>query len=367
MLFVTVGLFLLTALYVGMVALIKYLSPVECLDDSSSCQSEAVDNTILNWASDFFVAFWCFIFALHLSFSGGPNADVRKMAILSQIFMGGAFVAVGVGHWLYPNSGLDDNSGMLGYWILWIMFAIFFTSSAFGMSHFAVKASGKRNIWAPLAGLLLFLSLCGFFTGSIWCSTKADLQANEIEDNIDPADEIHVCFDIAYYSMAAMNFTYALLWLPVGLLLKAASKQQPVVVLGLPTPIAAIVAIVTQWTVGSILVVILFFTDLFSPKLDYFDVSNVIYGTVLYHWAMLVTLYCLHNLSYGLPLRYDDSEEEENGPSPLTWEWWVAMVAGVVPEPKQKTNKKEATKEIDEENNNIEKMVNIEFIEEIDA
>jgi len=372
--FVAVGLLLLTALYIGMVAALKYLSPFECLDDL--CQSEAVDNTIINWASDFFLAFWIFIFALQLSFCAGSKSAVRKSGILTQIFMGGAFVVVGVGHWLYPNSGIDDNHGMLGYWIVWIIFAVFFTISGLGMAHFALSVSENmipvlkrsfcaNNFLVLLCEFVLVLSLSGFLTGSIWCSMEPELQVNEVVENFEPTDEIHACFQIVNYSVMAMTFTYALMWLPVGFLLKAASQQRPVIVLGLPTPIAAILAMVTQWTAGSILLVVLFFTDFFSPEIDYFDAWNTIYGTVLYHWAMLVSLYCLHNLSYGLQLRYDDSEGEENnnddndndeGPPPLSWEWWVTMVAGTVPEPKQITiddgEKETEKKEFDEENNN---------------
>merc|ERR1712238_537787 len=132
------------ALYVGMVIAIHYLSPIDCLvitlddnnygdvnnndignttttvDESQSqqlemeqtllCQSEGVDNTILNWSSDFFVAIWMFVFAFHLSIcrkttpsTGGKgerrstNEVVMDSGILAQIFIGGAFVLSGIG------------------------------------------------------------------------------------------------------------------------------------------------------------------------------------------------------------------------------------------------------------------------------
>ena len=404
--FVTVGPLLLTALYVGMVVALEYLSPSECLDDL--CQSEAVDNTILNWASDFFLAFWIFIFALQLSYCN----DVHKTAILSQIFMGGAFVAAGVGNWLYPNSGVDDNHGMLGYWIVSIVFAVFFTISGLGTAYFSLTASGNMSLSVVSCALLLVLSLSGFLTGSIWCATEPDLQVDEVVDNFEPKDEIHACFPIMNYSITAMNFAYALLWLPVGVLLRSASKQRPMIVLGLPTPIAAIVAMVTQFAVCFMFLVVFFFIDLISPKKAYYDAWNAIYGTVLYHWAMLMTLYCLHNLSYGLRLRCDDSHDEketerkefdeeigtdsnpddasrnksrycsetfrsrDEGPFPLSWEWWVDLVVGAVQEPQQKIDdvkdKETERKEIDEETGTEsdpddaprKSSVTFEFIEE---
>ena len=261
----------------------------------------------------------------------------------------------GVGHWLYPNSGVDDNRGMLGYWIVWIGFAVFFTTSGLAMAQFALSASEntnpalKRSFCANnrlvvLCELVSVLTLSGFLTGGIWCSMETDLQVDEIVETFEPkpTDEIHVCFQIMTYSDVAMNFAYALLWLPVGFLLKAASQQRPVIVLGLPISIAATIAMISQWTVGSMLLVILFFVDFVTTKIDYFDAWNTIYGTVIYHWGMLMTLYCLHNLSYGLPLMYDDDDDNDiyndEGPPALSWEWWVTMVAGRVPEPKENPN-----------------------------
>lgn len=342
------GLILLTALYIGMVVVLEIYSPVECLEDL--CQSEAVDNTIINWASDFFIALFIFIFALQLSFCGGDRGEVRKMGILSQVFMGGAFAMAGLGNWLYPNSGVDDNHGMLAYWILWIGYASFFTFSGLAMAHFAGSASKNanpdikkslcaNNLLVLLFAFLLVLSLSGFVTGILWCSTEIDLQVKTVVEDFAPTDEVHVCFQIVNYSVAAMNFSYALLWVPVGVIfLEAASRQQPVIVLCLPTRIAAIFAMVMQGTLGSMLLAILFFCNLLSPIFDYFGAWNAIYGTVLYHWAMLMTLYCLHNLSYGLPLRYYNEDEDNEGLTPLSWEWWVSMVARMVPDSKKTTN-----------------------------
>eukprot|EP00535_Pseudo-nitzschia_heimii_P007491 CAMPEP_0197183922 /NCGR_PEP_ID=MMETSP1423-20130617/8763_1 /TAXON_ID=476441 /ORGANISM="Pseudo-nitzschia heimii, Strain UNC1101" /LENGTH=398 /DNA_ID=CAMNT_0042634599 /DNA_START=150 /DNA_END=1346 /DNA_ORIENTATION=+ len=349
--FTTFGLLVLTALYIGMVVALHYKSPRDCLlgdnvgYEDASCQSEGVDNTILNWASDFFVAFWTFVFGLHLSVGAKPNTGVRKSGILSQVFMGGAFAMAGVGNWLYPNSGADDGHGMVAYWIVQIFVAVFFAASGIGMAQFTLNSSRdtdpnlKTSVCAedrlvlPCV-VLLMMSMIGFLAGSIMCSLETDIQTTDKFDDYEPTIEpLHVCFAVAKYSEAAMNLAYALLWLPVGSLLRATAQEEPKLVLGLPTPIAAMIAMLTQWTVGSILLLLLFWMDLGSAKPDNnFDAWNAIYGTVLYHWGMLTTLYCFHNLSFGLPLYYED---EEDGPTPLSWEWWVAMVAGTVSEPKQ--------------------------------
>jgi hypothetical protein len=340
--FLSVGLLALTALYVGLVVALEYLAlpavGADCLD--GPCQSEGVDNTIVQWASDFFVALFLFLFALHLTCIGS-NEDVgfvRKSGILAQIFMGGAFVLAGIGHWLYPNSGSDDNRGMVGYWIVWIGFAVFFTVSSLATAHFGMEAEADRvkaqdddanrpwyrwclrgnnddqddedrtphkcNRLVPLCQLLLVLSLTGFLFGGVWCSFLPDLQVDEVLDDAEPTGDVAACFQVMSISGVLLQLCYALMWVPVGLLLRAASRKSALVVLGLSTPVAAGTCILLQWSVGSMLVVYLELTN-FIRKGDVgtsLELWDRVYGTVLYHWAMLLTFYCLHNVSCGLTI-----------------------------------------------------------------
>ncbi len=307
--FVSVGLLLLTAVYLGVVGVLEYYFHLQCLG-SGECFSEGVDNTILNWASDFFLALCLFFFASHLSFYASATRDVRRSGILSQIFMGAAFLANGVGSLLYPNSGFDDNRGMVGYWFIEILYVVFYTVSALAMAQFAVKSAERKYTMVVVFGGLLVLSMSGFLAGGIWCSLEPELQVISAVDEFEPTDESHACFKFMNVSSLMMNFSYALLWLPVGLLLKVAARREPVNFLGLPTPAAPIIAVVLQWSVGSMFVGVLYMVSL-TTQLDYFGVWIKIYGTVLYHWAYILTFYCLHNLSYGLPWYIYDSESDE--------------------------------------------------------
>lgn len=327
------------------------------------CQAEGVDNTIIQWASDFFVALFMFLSAFHLIFFGSNEDDglVRKSGILAQIFMGGAFVLAGIGHWLYPNSGLDDDRGMLGFWIVWIGFTVFFTVSGLATAHFGMEAEAHRikvdedkskfrwcwrgnddnqnnkdrapngcNKFVPLCQLLLVLSLTSFLVGGIWCSVTPDLQVNEVLDDFESTSDIAICFQIMSISDVILYLSYGIMWIPVGLLLRSASRKSPRVILGLSTSVAAGTCILMQWSVGSMLVVYLAFTN-FVRNGDigtYMEMWNKVYGTVLFHWGMLVTFYCLHNVSCGLTLpprklmkkdkkktEYQEEQEESAG-------WW---------------------------------------------
>ncbi|KAG7344641.1 hypothetical protein IV203_019027 [Nitzschia inconspicua] len=385
--FLTAGLLFLTLSYVGMVVLLKYFLPRDCLEDNvvdddveggdeeseSNCYTEGVDNTILNWSSDFFVSFFCFCYAFHLAL---VRTRVHKSAILVQVFMGGAFVLMGIDNWMYPNSGLDDNQGLLGYWVVWIGSSVFFTISGLGMAQFALSVTRNLNpvrfnmCWATssldLPGtcfphryiiafceVLLVASLSVFVTGGVWCSVSSELHVSTVLDDAEPTTttaDINTCFRLMDYGDLALQVSYALLWLPVGLLLRAAAMQWPVTILGLPTHLAAGTGILLQWSVGSMypfyLMVTVWIRDGDGDAGEtFFQLWHRVYGTVVYHWGMLLTFYCLHNLAYGLP----EGVIVEDKPSPWSMEWFLCKI-GFGPE-NDPTNKKRVEKGVKEETN----------------
>lgn len=378
--FLTAGLLCLTMAYIGMILLLKLYVDRDCMDEE--CHSEGVDNSIITWSSDFFVAFFCLVFAFHLSI---VQTAVRKSAILAQVFMGGAFIMSGIGHWMYPNSGLDDNQGLLGYWVVWIGSNIFFTISGLGMAHFALRVTKNVNpvrfnpCWATssldrpgtcfpnvyivaFCELLLVLALSVFLTGGVWCSVSSELQVTTIWDEFAPTTtEINACYSLLKYADFALHVTYALLWLPVGFLLRAAALQWQQTILGLPTHIAGGTAVLLQWSVGSMFPVYLMIAVWIRGEEgeSYSELWQRIYGSVIYHWAMLLTLYCLHNLAYRLP-----EGELEDRPSPWSIEWMLwkigfgpendpqnkrrAETAIVPPEEPRKTRTKSLSSEVED-------------------
>lgn len=365
--FLSIGLLTLTAFYAGFVVALEYLAipaiGADCLD--GPCQTEGVDNTVVQWASDFFIALFMFLFAFHLTFFGSNDIDgyIRKSGILAQIFMGGAFVLAGIGHWLYPNSGFDDNRGMVGYWIVWIGFSVFFTISSLATAHLGLEAEADRvkveeddnKPWyrwclpdfddgdehrvpnkctkcVPLCQLLLLLSLTGVLVGGAWCSVTSDLQVSEVVDEFESTDETTTCFQILSISGIVLQLSYGLMWVPIGLMLRAACRKSIVVLLGLSTPVAAGTCILLQWSLGSMLIVYLELTN-FIRKGDTdtsLELWNTIYGSVLYHWSMLITFYCLHNVSYGLTIRprkltkkdEKDEKQESEQVEEKEGSWW---------------------------------------------
>jgi hypothetical protein len=263
--------------------------------------------------------------------------------------MGGSFFLKGIGHWMYPNSGVDDNQGMLGHWIVSIGAAIFFTMSALSMAHFALMSTrnlhpirdnlccarnspnhrrscfpSKWNVAA--AEFILVVALSGLLTGGVWCSVTPDLQIKSIVDDAEPTDDVNMCLAVMEHSGIALHIAYALLWIPVGLMLRSACLQWPLTILGLPTNIAASLAILLQWSVGSMYPVYLWATVMIRGGDDesFLELWQRVYGSVLYHWGMLLTLYCFHNISNGLPEGCHPGDDE--GPPAWSMEWFLCQI-----------------------------------------
>lgn len=91
------GVLSLTLVYLAFVILIAFFSPVECLDEP--CNSEGLDNSVLGWATDFFIALLLILFGVHLwCFASRP---VFRSAVIALISMGFAYILGGLGHSSY--------------------------------------------------------------------------------------------------------------------------------------------------------------------------------------------------------------------------------------------------------------------------
>jgi hypothetical protein len=302
--FFSIGILAVTATYIGLVVALQFLAP-ECLDEP--CYSEGVDNSIISWATDFFLALALFGFATHLAFAGSAT---RKSGILAQIFMAGAFTVAGIYHWLYANNGFNDGKGMVGFWIVWMIGSLFFTFSALAHAHFAQETTEKLSkLQKPccadrLLGLcqLLIVGCCiSNMIGCIWCAASPELRVNDLIDEFDDVEDAPTCIRLIMISEVLLYFCYALLWIPTGLLLKAAARQNSSSVLGLSTPIAAGSTVLFQWSVGAMYFVCLAFTAWIRGD-EFLELYQKTYGAQVIHYGMLMTFFCAHNLAWTLTI-----------------------------------------------------------------
>jgi hypothetical protein len=99
-------------------------------------------------------------------------------------------------------------------------------------------------------------------------------------------------------------------------------------------------AMLLQWSVGSVFPVYIMVTVLirertYQPPISittFLELWKRVYGSVINHWGMLLTLYCLHNVSLGLPEGCLDEEKEpeeddDDEPTRFSMEWLLEIYA----------------------------------------
>jgi hypothetical protein len=257
-----------------------------------------------------------FLFAVHLILAKEKDGAIRKSGILAQIFMAGSFTLEGINHWMYGNNGVNDGKGMAAFWLIWLVSSVFFTCSGLSHAYFAKESTEKlsnlrfccADRFLGLYQAFMVLSCTGNVVGCLWCVLSPELHVEDIIDNFDDEDgtDLPICIRIVSFSHVLLYFSYALLWIPTGLLLKAAARQNPTKILGLTTPIAAGSTVLFQWTVGAMYFVYLVFASWIRGGDDYYDefleLYEKTYGAQVIHYGMLMTFYCAHNVSWTLTI-----------------------------------------------------------------
>mmetsp|Transcript_20101 Transcript_20101/g.35429 ORF Transcript_20101/g.35429 Transcript_20101/m.35429 type:complete len:388 (+) Transcript_20101:26-1189(+) len=350
------GPILLSFSYVLYVILIEYLVPVDCLDEP--CNSEGLDNSILGWATDYFIAILITGFGLDLccktkrfccrtvqGTEGDATCPSVCPAVLSLWFMGAAYVFGGLGHSVYTNSGFDDNAGQQGFYISWAVSFTFMTLSVEETYRFV------RSVMAPMTssssrccrrtGLFLNISLVLVIAawiatagGYVWCATNEDLHVEgpidsvppgggDDNDNIDGEDNdsfvLEQCLQVAAPAEITWYVCFSLFWIPAGMILRSTilEKQQQQVggrqlsVFGFPVAWAAIWVSVIPWTFGIMIIVYSGIAAVATGQ-EATQVYEDIYGAVIYHYGMLLGYFFFHNIVLSLTSR-EDGEGNQPG------------------------------------------------------
>lgn len=285
---------------------------------AAGCQSEGVNNTILAWASDYFVAAVACLQAFHLNCF---KRSTRKSGTLAQVFLAGTFGLMGVLRQLYPNSGQTDNRGQMEHWIVGAITVVFFTFSAAAQATFCLETAAVTPQSKRPCGAILFVRLwlatiilvaILHVVGSTMCVLESELHTIQVEDNYEDNlywNERHVCLQMVGLSENLIWFPYALLWVPMGLLLRAGALQRPSTVLGLSNVRAARAAVLFHWFLGgSMYLVVVSFASWIRHELvdgneeTFLELWNRVYGTEVFHLGILLSSYCAHNLTWTLTI-----------------------------------------------------------------
>lgn len=313
------GVLIVTILYVGFVLLLEFTVPVDCLNEP--CNSEGLDSSISGFATDFWIALCMILWGIQLRWC--VQRPVYRSAVLAEWSMGIAYICGGLGHALWTNSGLDDNAGQQGFYILWLFCFVFSTISAYNVYRFARQlqkryyavAFSKTSCWMIMSLRIgWYLVACSGITtivGYIWCATEADLHVDGAIDEVpalDDGETLYQCLQLASAGEIAWYCTFAALWIPVSIILRrvilegghSTESEQPRKVYGLWNSWAALWIAIIPWTFGIMYIVWAGVGSLIVGK-DATEVYGNMYGAVVYHYGMLLGYFLFHNIAYSLP------------------------------------------------------------------
>jgi hypothetical protein len=349
------GLLIVAVSYLGFVLSLRFVLSEECLVEP--CQSEGVDDTYLAWGSDFFVAAVCFLLGIHLHCF---KRSTRRSGTVAHVFMAGSFALTGFRARFYSNGGQTDNMGMLEHWVVGAVATVFLTLSATAQAYFAMETAALTprskhpfcafffmRLWLAAIILTAIINI----VGSVWCSLTEHLQTDELVDNYQDNlywNERHVCLQLIGFSENFIWLPYALLWIPVGLLLRAAALHQPSKVLGLSNARAALGAVGFQWITGSMYLVVVSFVSWIRNEMELTDdetflqLWNRVYGVEMFHLGMLLSTYCAHNLVWTLTLPTSTAARLTSGSSVMTTNQSPVVFASGDSDEHQKSDDSEA-------------------------
>lgn len=334
------GVLILTTVYVGLVVVLVYALPVECLG-GTDCNSEGLDNSILGWVTDFWIAIHMILLAIQLQWF--VHRPVYRSVVVALASMGVAYILGGLGHSVFTNSGFDDNAGQQGFYITWAFSFTFMTLSVQQVYQFtrqlieryyAVAFANNANCWLRVflhtAFVMVMLSWMATIGGYFWCATESDIHVSNNLDDVAPIDKeeeesLNTCLQLASAAEISWYCTYSLFWIPVGILLRriileqgeSTESDQPRLVYGMSNARAAILLTIIPWTFGIMLIVYSGLAAL-ALNVEVTQVYETIYGAVIYHYGMLLSYFLLHNIAYSLPcdeavVPADSSSNKANG------------------------------------------------------
>jgi len=302
--------------------LIEFTVDSECLDEP--CNSEGLDNTVLGWTTDFFIAGSMILFGLHLLIS---QHAVYFSTIIALLCMGVAYVLGGLGHSIWTNSGFDDNVAQQEFFITWAISFTFMTVSVHQTYRFVnqilnqypqMEIKNERRLMRFL-NMSLFLVIASWavtLVGYIWCATESDLHVDGAIDEVPELEndsDTDTCYVIAAWGEGSWYVTFSLFWVPVGTILRrvilANANVAQEQVYGLSNSLAALFTTIIPWTFGIMIIVYSAIVAIILDK-DGVDIYVDIYGAVIYHFGMLVQYFLLHNLAFSLPPPFDTEKPE---------------------------------------------------------
>eukprot|EP00539_Tryblionella_compressa_P007583 CAMPEP_0178755648 /NCGR_PEP_ID=MMETSP0744-20121128/12836_1 /TAXON_ID=913974 /ORGANISM="Nitzschia punctata, Strain CCMP561" /LENGTH=393 /DNA_ID=CAMNT_0020409703 /DNA_START=186 /DNA_END=1367 /DNA_ORIENTATION=- len=300
---------LLTLGYVFYCLILGLILPKCIVDGSetSECGTEGYDNSVISWATDFFLAavFGVMSILLTIKTYNGTLTGLAY-AFLCLVFIGRGQV----GRW-FGNSGIDDGTGQIGFYVFTLIYYFIWTLSAL-MLAFLVHAAWDRidSSRTPLhCGLiesrilfgLVVLSFLVISTGCIWSALALWDTSNDVVDD-EPTDNIpgnmRVRIALIRYGQLIWHGMYCAFLITATSVWRAFAKQKDVIVGGLTYSFAAFGILLFQAVIIGIL--IYFALEIANENKDWRETNATLYTTIVFNYSMLMTGYFIQSFFFSL-------------------------------------------------------------------
>ncbi|KAG7360192.1 hypothetical protein IV203_035291 [Nitzschia inconspicua] len=293
----------MTLLYVAFCVATFFGLPT-CLDsDPEKCNSEGYDNSVLSWSADFFVGVLFAIMSISLGCccccksTSWPKTSGMAFGFLSMVFLSRGFVGV-----YFPNSGLDDGHGQVGFYLLtlasyscWTISSVFFlslTRVAWDSIQFQIYHVG-RSLYKIFFGLMvccfvIITTSCAWNALALWQATDSSVDQYSQDDtgNYLPIRLLRtsvLLWNIFYCAfVAASTYSWRVL---------AKQRSCDIKVAGLSSSMAAVCIAFLQMT-NAIVILLLHFYTLANHTTLHDQTANWI-ASIIFNLCALLTGYLM--------------------------------------------------------------------------
>jgi hypothetical protein len=286
----------------------------QCNNVEEECGNERVDNTVLGWSTDFFVAIVVAILTIHLYFMTSKN-NLCSLAF-NGLWIG--FALKGFTAMYFGNSGIDDSKGMRGYYIVTLFQYALWTASVVFLGILVQESWNLLSEGEKVCGLIEYksaavlniLSAVAVITGCLWGGlalwnvVPGPFDQYDYEDY----DNKWIPSEVLKIGQLLWHGSYSLCLVAAAYVWGALAKKNPAVAGGLQNSVAASGIIVSQTALVGIVIYYAMRDDVGISKGWAITESSSVSSTLV-DYFMMMSIFFTHNLLYYI---FRDTDERAN-------------------------------------------------------
>lgn len=287
------------------------------MPEDLKCGNEGVDNSVLGWSSDFFVATTIGGLSVHLF----RNTSKKAIGSIAFINLCLGYLLKGFAALFFGNSGTDgDGKGMPLYFFLTLVQYVVWTISAVLVKFLAQSAwvlilEGRRKC-GNVASMLFLVPTIGSATavaiGCIWASLwfPVDQVVDEYDEDDGNINDQSVAISMVRIGQLVWHASFSLFLVATSFVFGALAKQDTVIVGGMPNYVASSGIVIAQLTVVGIVFYFAFAGSINDQAISWGVRNGISVATVVFNFAMVMSVLFLHNLITSLfprPVREEKS------------------------------------------------------------